>query len=374
MSEDKNLKQKNEEVKNNLDEYVVENNESIINDSSEVEKETSEVTKKKPNNSIKVIAISALVGVLCLGVGFTVGKDSGRKLPATHKNYGSKVVATVGDTKITEKELKYRVEPLFYINGKQKMTDEEILAFEQSMIDYMTTTEVLYLEGKKEKLEASQEEIDAEYTSLMGSISQQFGITEEDFIKNFKVSKEYIQKDLEKELIAMKYMEKASEVTDKEAKNYYDKNKDEFLKVRASHILIMNTDAEGKEVSAEQKKKNKEKAEEILKKAQSGEDFASLAKEYSEDGSASNGGDLDFFGKGQMVEPFEKAAFSLKVGDISKDVVESQFGYHIIKKTDEKNEEFDTIKEDLKTKLSYEKQNNVVDDLVEKYKVDIKQK
>ncbi|MPN39247.1 Foldase protein PrsA [bioreactor metagenome] len=206
----------------------------------------------------------------------------------------------------------------------------------------------------------------------MSSITQQFGLSEEDYLKQFKLTKEDVRKDVEKEVIAMKYMKKASDVSEKEAKNYYDKNKDEFLKVRASHILIQNTDTDGKEVSAAQKKKNKEKAEEILKKAQSGEDFAELAKNYSQDSSAENGGDLDFFGKGQMVEPFEKAAFSLKVGEVSKDVIESQFGYHIIKKTDEKQEDFDTIKSDLITKLSYEKQNNVVDNLVEKYNVDVK--
>ena len=168
---------------------------------------------------------------------------------------------------------------------------------------------------------------------------------------------------------------KESEVTDKEAENYYNKNKDEFLKVRASHILIKNTDDEGNTVSEEQKKKkNKEKAESILKKALAGEDFATLAKENSEDTSAQNGGDLDFFGKGQMVEPFEKSAFALKVGEVDPKIVETDYGYHIIKKTDEKYDDFDTIKEELKTKLSYEKQNNLVDNIMRKYNVDVKNK
>lgn len=379
MSEDKKLNQGNQEDIQDYTQEIEKNNTNDVN--NDQENNTEEINEiesakskelKKDNKSTKAIVIGAIVGVLCLGAGYTVGKDAGRKLPATHKSYGSKVIATVGDTKITEKELSGRMQPLFYLNGKTEMASDQLKAYEESMIDYMTTTEVLYLEGKSEKITATKEEIDSEYTNLMSSITQQFALSEEDYLKQFKLTKEDVRKDVEKEVIAMKYMKKASEVSEKEAKNYYDKNKDEFLKVRASHILIQNTGSDGKEVSADQKKKNKEKAEEILKKAQSGEDFAELAKNYSQDSSAENGGDLDFFGKGQMVEPFEKAAFSLKVGEVSKDVIESQFGYHIIKKTDEKQEDFDTIKSDLITKLSYEKQNNVVDNLVEKYNVDVK--
>lgn len=328
---------------------------------------------KKNKNITKTSIIVSIVGVLCLGVGFTTGKDIGRKLPATHKNYSeNKVIATIGDSKITEKELKLRMEPLFYINGKTQMTQEQIRAYEENMIDYMTTTEVLYLEGKKEGIKVSEEDVENEYKNLIESMSKNFGLSEDDFIKKFGTSKDYIKKDLEKELIATTYIGKASEVSQKEMQNYYNKNKDEFLKVRASHILIKNTDEDGNSLSDEQKRKNKQKAQGIIKRIENGEDFSSLAKEYSQDSSASNGGDLDFFLKGQMVEPFEKEAYKLKVGEVSKEPIETQFGYHIIKKTDEKQEEFNTIKEELNYKLSYEKQNIVLDNLIEKYNVEVK--
>ena len=109
-----------------------------------------------------------------------------------------------------------------------------------------------------------------------------------------------------------------------------------------------------------------------MKKAQSGEDFASLAKEYSDDpGSASNGGDLGYFGKGQMVQPFEEAAFSLKPGEISG-IVESDYGYHIIKVFDKIDEQqpLSEVKDTIKTTLLNEKYTQNIDKLKKEAKVE----
>lgn len=100
--------------------------------------------------------------------------------------------------------------------------------------------------------------------------------------------------------------------------------------IKASHILISTNDnADSAKIEADK----------IYKMAKSGEDFAKLAQEYSKDpGSGMKGGDLGYFGKGQMVKPFEEAAFAAKIGEITKPV-ESQFGYHIIKVVDKKSDE-----------------------------------
>ena len=118
-------------------------------------------------------------------------------------------------------------------------------------------------------------------------------------------------------------------------KKYYEDNKKSFYTdtVTASHILLKTQDDEGKELSAEKKKEAKKKAEEALAKVKAGEDFSKVAKEYSQDSSASSGGDLGTFGRNQMVTEFEDAAFAMKPGEIS-DIVETQYGYHIIKVTD----------------------------------------
>lgn len=363
MSEDKKINN-NDEL--NLTNEVDENVEKIDN--------IKESTEKKSNNkNVKSIIAMTLIGVLGVGVGFTMGKDAGRKLPATNKSYSSsKVIATVGETKFTGKDLSYKMDPLFYINAKDELTEEEINAYESSMIDYMTTTEVLYLEGKEEGITVKKEDVEAEYQNLLASLSQNFGLVEEDLLNKIKIPKEQIEKDLEKELIATKYLGEESDVSDEEAKKYYDKNKDEFLTVQASHILLQTKDEEGNPLSDKDKKKKEEEANKILEQVNSGVDFAELAKEHSEDGSSTNGGDLGFFKRGQMVEEFENAAYKLKVGEITDKLIETDFGYHIIKKTDEKYEEFDTIKEELKYKLSYEKQSNTLDNLSEKYNVTVK--
>ena len=116
---------------------------------------------------------------------------------------------------------------------------------------------------------------------------------------------------------------------------------------RASHILINAP----KTASADDRKKARAKADELLAAARKSPDsFADLARKHSQDaGSAPNGGDLDFFARGAMVKPFEDAAFSMKKGDIS-DLVESEFGYHIIRLTDIKAPKARSF-EDMKAQL-----------------------
>ena len=129
-------------------------------------------------------------------------------------------------------------------------------------------------------------------------------------------------------------IKKSLTVNEQDLKTYYEQNAARIASQeerRASHILI----AAGKTAAAADREKAKAKADELLAAAKKAPDsFAELARKNSQDpGSAPNGGDLDFFARGAMTKPFEDAAFALKKGDISG-VVETEFGYHIIKLAD----------------------------------------
>ena len=164
------------------------------------------------------------------------------------------------------------------------------------------------------------------------------------------------------------------EVNDAEAKAFYDENKEDFNKpeqVKASHILV-KVDASA---TPEQKAAAKTKIEGLLKQAKAGGDFAALAKENSDDpGSKIRGGDLGFFDRNTMVKEFADAAFALKVGDISG-VIETQYGYHIIKVTDRQKgglTPFDKAKADIVTALQNKKKSELFRQLIEKIKAQAK--
>ena len=110
----------------------------------------------------------------------------------------------------------------------------------------------------------------------------------------------------------------------------------------------------------------------MLEQIKAGADFAELARANSTCGSASAGGDLDFFGRGQMVPIFEKVAFELEVGKVS-DIVETQFGYHIIKATDHKDAgtiSFEQAKNDIIQKLTQEKKNELAQEYINSLKAE----
>ena len=132
--------------------------------------------------------------------------------------------------------------------------------------------------------------------------------------------------------------------------------------VHARHILISMKTPDAPSEDALDKPAARAKAEEVLKRVRAGEDFATLAQQYSTDpGSKENGGDLGWFGRGKMVPEFEKAAFALQPGQVS-DVVESPFGFHIIKVDERRNGD----PQQAADSIEREKEKKVIDDIVQR--------
>jgi peptidyl-prolyl cis-trans isomerase C len=165
-----------------------------------------------------------------------------------------------------------------------------------------------------------------------------------------------------RKLISQKVQQGLS-VSDEELRSFYQENRSVFQqpeKVRARHILVKVDPETDKEMA----RKTIDAARDRLVK---GEDFAAVAREVSEGPSAPQGGDLGFFGRGQMVKPFEEAAFSLETGEISP-VVETRFGYHVLQVTDrepEKTLAFDEVKDRLEQVLLNEKTKEGTDRYIE---------
>ncbi len=172
-------------------------------------------------------------------------------------------------------------------------------------------------------------------------------------------------------------------ITDKEIEKYYDE--EIFGDISASHILIKpeyDKNASDKEKKEAEKKALKE-AKEVIAKLKKGEDFAELAKEYSDDSSNSkSGGKLADFNHGQMVEAFEDAAKELKVGSYTTTPVKTEFGYHIILKTAQKDKPaLKEVKDDIISDLTDEKLKSdsslevtALVELRKKHKVEIQDK
>jgi peptidyl-prolyl cis-trans isomerase C len=165
-----------------------------------------------------------------------------------------------------------------------------------------------------------------------------------------------------------RFVVKEIRIPDEEIKKFYQENEKSFVnpeQVRVKHILIKCA----QDAPQDEKKKARENAEAVLKRVKAGEDFSKLAQEVSDDaGSKQNGGELGYFGRGQVVKPFEDAAFSLKSGQTSG-VVETPFGFHILKVEDHKaaiNKSYEEVKEAIRSRLQDQQAKEKVDEFIKK--------
>lgn len=207
-------------------------------------------------------------------------------------------------------------------------------AVRKKVLNGMVDRVLLLQESSRLGVSVSEEQLEGE----MKRFKERFSSPEqfETILAHMKLTEADLRAEYRKRMVIRSLIEREVtpkvQVSEGEIQTFYDQNPTLFQvpeRVRASHILV-KTDAQAGD---QEKAKAKEKIQAIKKRVDAGEDFAKLAIENSDCPSAPKGGDLEYFQRGQMVAPFEDAAFALKPGETS-DVVETQFGYHLIKVVD----------------------------------------
>lgn len=209
-------------------------------------------------------------------------------------------------------------------------------AFKEQVLERLITVEVLAQKAEQLKIQAEPQQLDQRIQEIQQSLGGEQAM--KDALQAHGLSMEDLRADIQRSMRIQKLLEK--EVFEKvavdqgEVKGFYDSNPQVFQvpeQVRARHIIVMV-----KEGATEADKKQAQAAiQKAADRIRKGESFEEVAKQVSQDGTAQRGGDLGYFSRGQMVPEFEKVAFGLEKGKVSP-VVETQFGYHLIKVEDRK--------------------------------------
>jgi len=250
------------------------------------------------------------------------------------------------------------------------MDQEQFDSIKARMLDNFINSEILVRQAEKENLAPSASEIEENYAMLKKNFPSEEAfnkVLKEQGLTESEVKKDIVKNLTIQALLKKNIAEKVS-VTPEDVRKQYDLNQLDFERpetVHAAHILARFDEKDGPEGKA----RAREKIDKIYARLKNGEDFSKVAAEESEDpGSKSRGGDLGFFGRGRMVPEFEKVAFETEPGKISG-VVESRFGFHIIKVIEKKPAgtiSFEEAKADIEKKLRREKTEKKIREYVER--------
>lgn len=252
------------------------------------------------------------------------------------------------------------------------MPRQEVLkqldSLKSKAVDQAIGSKLLFMEAEKRKIEVPQKDVDKTLFAMAKDVGgmdnlraklKKQGLTE-------SVFRAQIARGRRVDILVESVVGGASEPTEEEAREHFDLHKDEYSKaerVLAQHILITP-----KGDSPEAKEEARKKLSAIRQRVLDGADFGDEATKESDCPSGKNGGSLGWFSRGMMVPPFEKAAFDLKVGDVS-DIVETQFGFHLIYKTDHEEPSgatFEESRESIRDFLYHSKRGELLSAFVAK--------
>lgn len=282
-------------------------------------------------------------------------------------------IAVVNGTAISREDFNRMVEP---IQKRLEMqgTDQDkakLPEIRKNILENLINRELLFQESQKSGIKVDDAALDKQMTD----VKKQFPSEKEldMMMKRMNLTEESFKIRLRQDMTIQEFIDKQFvskiKISDEETKAYYDGNADKFKQpeeVKASHILIKTPEKADDTQKAEARKK----IEAVQKRLKKGEDFAAVAKEVSDCPSKEQGGDLGYFAKGQMVKPFEEAAFAMKPGETSN-IVETDFGFHLIKVADKKaagTRPYDSVKDSISGKMKQEKLQKDVTAYLDKVK------
>ena len=290
---------------------------------------------------------------------------------------GDAVVATVDGVKIYQHDFDREMQSAqrYFASQNQSLPVAEI---KKAVLDKLVNGEILYGASQKKGITVTDAAVETQYDNFRSGFpdSKAFKMA----LAKLSIDEEGIKLKIKQSLAVEQFVDKEffekTEVPEQEIKDYYENNISAFSvpeQVHASHILINVKEGADEATKTAARKK----LERIRKKIIAGGDFATFAKKNSDCPSSAKGGDLGFFGRGQMVQPFETAAFSMMPGDVSE-VVETQFGYHLIKLLEKKHSETTSYEESrprIENYLRQYKSQQALNDYLkatrEKVKIDI---
>jgi len=321
-------------------------------------------------NFSQIRPVIKTIMVLTLILGSALAWAAEKKAP------GDKVAVVNG---VTISKDTYDRELDFFVRraapGGQQIPDVQMAQMKSEVLESLIDRELLFQESKKKGIQVKSDAV----SDQLQKIQQRYPNKEEfqKLLSNMGLTESDVQAQIERGMAIQKLIDKEVtekiKVSDEETKAFYDKNPQLFQQpeqIKASHILIkVQADA-----PADQKAEARKKIEDVQQKVKKGEDFATLAKTYSEGPSGPKGGDLGYFRRGQMVKPFEEAAFSLKPDETSE-IVETQFGYHLIKVNDKKpakNMTYAEVKDRLNEHLKKQKTDSEANAYIETLRKDAK--
>ena len=298
--------------------------------------------------------------------GYEFALELSKKLPSLDPDKNNVIVST-NDFKITTGEV---IDNILTNSGnrtshfKNVNADQLKIRIEKTAVG-LAEKNLLLNAARKAKVEIPQAKVDSVLqfqVNRMGG-EQKFN---EYITKNGKTI-DFVKDDIRTHMTITGYLDdhlgKSIQVTDEDIQQEYQHDKTATVR----HILLMT---QGKSDSA--KAEIRKQMEDILAQAKSGADFAELAKKYTEDpGSKANGGLYENFGKGRMVKPFEDAAFNVPIGEIS-DIVETRYGYHILKVIDRKKETqpLEKVRSQIAKKLKTSKKREAYTNFIAQLKED----